>query len=569
MNACELTMTPEVRLVAILALAALTPILYLSGNKLLRSGSVSSKYPDPVVRFQEYLRIRTDHANPDYIRAVAFLNKTVEKLLPAASVSAHMFVPGKPVVIIRIPGSDESLPSVLLSSHMDVVPAEAEKWSVDPFEATILKRQDELRLYARGTQDMKSVGMQYLEALSNLLKTSWKPLRTINVVFVPDEEIGGKDGMGKFVASTVFSDLNVAVALDEGLPHPNATFNIYYGERQPWWMHITVRGSPGHGATLPENTASAVLHSIIDRALAYRLEQLAEVSMGKDIGEVVNVNLAFLEAGIKKEGVPGGFVMNMVPSVASAGFDIRVPPTILKEDMEAEIERWLTCDDGSRCPGVSIEWVHKVNVPVTTSRDPVENPFIVPFSRALQTAGAADRLRHGIFFASTDSRFLRERGIPCFGFSPIERTPNLLHKHDEYITLDGYLQGISLYESIIKELADFNSSIEDIEQWASPSELKNVGSSNENKEFIYDESSEGVVVNVQEDLRTDGYTDYVSEQRDFEIIEERPDSDPTEIEGQDETFGDDKENYNEYERYSGSGVEGEAQVPPEVEKEEL
>lgn len=557
------------KLAAVVALAVLLHTLFLSDNKRLRSGSIFAKYPDPIVRLQEYLRIRTDHADPDYIRAVAFLDRTVATLLPTASISVYMFVPDKPVVVVSVPGSDEDLPSILLNSHMDVVPAEPEKWSVDPFEAVVLKRRDELRLYARGAQDMKSVGMQYLEALSNLLKTSWKPLRTINVLFVPDEEIGGEDGMGKFVASSVFSDLNVAVALDEGLPHPNATFNVYYGERQPQWIHITVNGSPGHGATLPENTASSILHSIVDRVLAYRLEQLAEMNMGKDIGEIVNVNLAFLEAGTKKEGVPGGYIMNMVPSVASAGFDIRVPPTIPAEHIQAEIERWLTCDDGNRCPGASIKWVHKVHVPTITSRDPMENPFIVPFSKALQTAGIADRLRHGIFFASTDSRFLREVGVPCFGFSPMERTPNLLHKHDEYITLDGYIQGISLYESIIKELADFNSSIEDIERWASASETEVTGSSNENDKYVNDKSK-NIDMEAEKDLSTGRDAGYVSDQSDVQIIEEQPDGNVPESEAQDRTFGDDEVIDYDDARQAGSEVEGEAQKPLEDnQKDEL
>lgn len=551
-------MTAQTRLVALLALAVLSPVLYFTGNKILHRDVVPSKYSDPVHRFQEYLRIRTDHGAPDYIRAVAFLNKTVATLLPTASVSVYMFVPEKPVMIIRIPGSDPDLPSIFLSSHMDVVPAENDKWSVDPFEAAILNHGDELRLYARGTQDMKSIGMQYLEALSNLLSSSWKPLRTINVVFVPDEEIGGEDGMGQLTKSSVFSDLNVGVVLDEGLPHPDKMFNVYYGERQPWWIHITVAGSPGHGATLPESTASAILHSIIDRALAFRLEQLAELNAGKDIGEIISLNLVFLIAGTRKENLPGGFVMNMIPSSASAGFDIRVPPTVSNEEMSAEIDRWITCDDGSQCPGVSIKFQHQVSVPVVTSRDPVENPFIVPFSKALQTAGVADRLRHGIFFASTDSRFLRKLGIPCFGFSPIERTPNLLHKHDEYITLDGYMQGISLYEAIIKELADYNGSIEDIEQWTSSSETA-ASSANENEGYVIDKPlTKDADSKVEQDLPSNG----------AETIKE-PENSVPEGQNEDETFSEEIINYG-----SGDDIEsedtGELQNPSEEDgKEEL
>uniref|UniRef100_A0A1J3CU69 Aminoacylase-1 n=1 Tax=Noccaea caerulescens TaxID=107243 RepID=A0A1J3CU69_NOCCA len=73
------------------------------------------------------------------------------------------FVEGKPIVLLKWIGSDPSLPAILLNSHTDVVPFEADKWDKDypPLGAKI---DEDGIIYARGTQDMKSVGMQYLEA---------------------------------------------------------------------------------------------------------------------------------------------------------------------------------------------------------------------------------------------------------------------------------------------------------------------------------------------------------------------------------------------------------------------
>lgn len=44
---------------------------------------------------------------------------------------------------------------------MDVVPAERDKWTVDPWAATVRDGA----VYGRGTQDMKCVSIQYLEAI--------------------------------------------------------------------------------------------------------------------------------------------------------------------------------------------------------------------------------------------------------------------------------------------------------------------------------------------------------------------------------------------------------------------
>lgn len=58
-----------------------------------------------------------------------------------------------------------------------------------------------------------------------------------------------------------------------------------------------------------------------------------------------------------------------------------------------------------------------------------------------------------IFPASTDSRFLRELGIPALGFSPMRNTPILLHDHNEYIDEGIFLEGIGVYERLVTALA--------------------------------------------------------------------------------------------------------------------
>ena len=73
-------------------------------------------------------------------------------------------------------------------------------------------------------------GWKYLVKLKNYL---------INLIFIfLDEEIGGHDGMEKFVDTEVFKKLNVGFALDEGLANPTDAFTVFYGERSPWCMLI-------------------------------------------------------------------------------------------------------------------------------------------------------------------------------------------------------------------------------------------------------------------------------------------------------------------------------------------
>lgn len=63
-------------------------------------------------------------------------------------------------------------------------------------------------------------------------------------------------------------------------------------------------------------------------------------------------------------------------------------------------------------------------------------------------------LRPQIFPGGTDSRYLREIGLPAIGFSPINNTPVLLHDNDEYITVDTFIKGIEIYRKLIVAVAN-------------------------------------------------------------------------------------------------------------------
>lgn len=64
-----------------------------------------------------------------------------------------------------------------------------ECWNYDAFEGQILENGD---IVGRGTQDMKCVCIQYVEAIRRLKDSGFQPTRTVYLSFVPDEEIGGK-----------------------------------------------------------------------------------------------------------------------------------------------------------------------------------------------------------------------------------------------------------------------------------------------------------------------------------------------------------------------------------------
>lgn len=134
-----------------------------------------------------------------------------------------------PVVVITWKGLQPNLPSILLNSHMDVVPVDSSRWTHPPFAAEI---DADGKIFARGAQDMKCCGTQYLGAIRAMKRESIRLQRTIHVSFVPDEEIGGEFGMKAFVQSDTFKKLNVGFEMDESAAFRfgNSMF-VFHAER--------------------------------------------------------------------------------------------------------------------------------------------------------------------------------------------------------------------------------------------------------------------------------------------------------------------------------------------------
>ena len=164
-----------------------------------------------------------------------------------------------------------------------------EQWTYPPFSAHMDEKGN---IYARGSQDMKCVGIQYLEAIRRMQLNEEKCKRTIHISFVPEEEVGGVLGMKEFVHTNDFKALNVGFALDEGVANPTNNYYMFNGERTIWHVHVHCPGNPGHGSMLLDNTAGEKLRIIIDRFMDFRAQQKDRLLDPKlKLGNVTSVNL--------------------------------------------------------------------------------------------------------------------------------------------------------------------------------------------------------------------------------------------------------------------------------------
>ncbi|KAF3445679.1 hypothetical protein FNV43_RR10855 [Rhamnella rubrinervis] len=418
-------------------LTATTVLLSLSVNLLATptQQNQDSEEDTPVTRLQNYLRINTAHPSPDYPSAVAYLLSQARSIgLQAQTLE---FSPGKPLLLFTWPGSRPSLPSLLFNSHLDSVPAESSKWVHPPFAAV---RTPDGKIFARGAQDDKCIGMQYLEAVRNLKQKNFTPIRTVHFSYVPDEEIGGSEGAAKFTASKEFKDLNLGFAMDEGQANPGDEFRIFYSDRSPWGLKIKASGVPGHGSKLYDNSAMENLMKSVEIMSRFRESQFDVVKAGRAANsEVISVNPVYMTAGIPS---PTGFVMNMQPSEAEAGFDLRMPPTSDPDAMKKRIaEEWAPA-----VRNMTFQIIEKGPIrdilgrPLMTATNE-SNPWWPVFKQAI-TAVGGKLAKPEILPSTTDARYIRELGIPALGFSPMTNTPILLHDHNEFLKDTVYLRGI-------------------------------------------------------------------------------------------------------------------------------
>ncbi|CAL1386282.1 unnamed protein product [Linum trigynum] len=427
-----------------------TPLLFVFLAILISSSTTTADEATPVTRFQQYLRFKTAHPNPNYTAPVSFLTSIAESL--GLKAQTFEFVQDKPVLLLTWTGSNPSLPSLLLNSHLDSVPAEPSKWIHPPFAAV---RDQDGKIFARGAQDDKCIAIQYLEAIRNLKGRGFVPARTVHVSYVPEEEIGGEDGAQKFVASQVFDELRVGFVLDEGQASVNDEFRVFYADRSPWKVIIRAIGQPGHGSRMYDNGATENLMKSVEVISRFRESQFDVVKAGKaPTSEVISVNPVYLKAGIPS---PTGYVMNMQPSEAEAGYDVRMPPAADPDLMRKRIaqewapaERNMTFEIQEKGPIRDL----KGNPLVTATDD--SSPWWSMFKQAIAAAGGKLG-KPEILASTTDARFMRELGIPALGFSPMTNTPILLHDHNEYLEESVFLKGIGVYEHVISFLSSFEA----------------------------------------------------------------------------------------------------------------
>ncbi len=371
-----------------------------------------------VTSLQGYIQINTTHPTPDYKKARLFLQKLAhadgfiyrEALLPS----------GRTAAIISYPGTDTDAPALLLNHHIDVVPAPNEsEWSAPPFAGEI----KDGTIIGRGTQDMKGIGMVHYFALKSLKNSGVTPNRSIHILAIPDEEIGGFTGTKEFVQTDLFKELNIGFVIDEGHASGKShSLDLKVSERKPIQVKVTGKGTLSHGSHLHCLNINHELVSFLK--LIQEMHTTQQQKNEIPPGQLLSLNITSLTSGARKDN--GTIALNVVPDAAEATIDIRVPPTIKCCEVLAQFEKMLT------------PFKHLTYSVLAQAK---EEPELKQYKTKLYLALEKTIARNGLsvephfFEGASDLRFYLAKGIDGIGLTPFTVEDNI-HGTNESVPID-------------------------------------------------------------------------------------------------------------------------------------
>ncbi len=319
--------------------------------------------------------------------------------------------------------------SLLYLSHADVVPV-SDGWSFPPFSGEI---KDGF-VHGRGALDCKGLVAAEAFAMLTLAQTTRLKGKLIFAA-TADEETGGKMG-AQYLAEHFPEKIRADFAVNEGAEAPvgingKPCHFISVGEKGPSWLKLKTKGVAGHGSVpyLPNNAVvkmAKVLNSlanytprvVLTPEVKHLIQSIAELNgFPKEVNEgnldelfshLKDVSLsAYLRAitrmTISPNVIQGGVKTNIVPDSCQAEVDIRILPGQNKKYVLNELKPILG--------DTEIETI-QYHAPTLSSTDTDAYRLITD---TLKECLGEVTVMPTICAGATDSRYMREMGVPSYG----------------------------------------------------------------------------------------------------------------------------------------------------------
>ncbi len=368
--------------------------------------------------------------------------------------------PGRTSLTALWKGADSTRPPLVIHGHLDVVPAFAQDWSVDPFGGVI---KDGM-VWGRGAVDMKGINAMYLEAARRLISSGGQPARDIVFAFFADEEHGGAHGAKWMVENHPddFHGATEAVSEVGGFSiqlGEKRTYLIQTGEKGIQWLRLIASGTQGHGSLVHHDNAVTHLATALSRigTHAWPLDITPPVEqLLRGAAQILDMEYQATDERVAEIVERFGPVARMIegtvrntanPTMIDAGYKVNVVP----DSAEAYVDtRYLPGQQESVLRKVEeLAGTHVKVEPYIEERAldlPFDAPLVGKMIAALHTVDPDAAVLPYLMMGGTDNKHLAQLGIAGYGFAPLKLPADLdfgslFHGIDERVPIESLTVG--------------------------------------------------------------------------------------------------------------------------------
>jgi acetylornithine deacetylase/succinyl-diaminopimelate desuccinylase-like protein len=394
-----------------------------------------------------------------------------------ADVQVFETAPKRGNVVARLRGTGKKKPLLLLA-HLDVVEAKREDWSTDPF--TLVEKDG--YFYARGASDDKYMAAAFLVNMIRYKQEGYRPDRDLILALTTDEEISDKNQLGiTWLIAKQRKLIDAELALNEGggvgvrdnKPIYNSlqtTEKLY----QSFWLEV--KNSGGHSSQPRADNAIYELSAGLTRLAAFRFpvqlnettrlyfQRMSELETGELAADLKGVLAAKPDPALVERlsakppfnaqlrttcvatRVEAGHADNALPQLARAMVNCRILPGQRVEDVQKALVGALASDKIK----VSADRRDTASAP-----SPLNPELVGAIEQLTAKFWPGIKLLPTMSAGATDSRFLRNAGIPSYGHSGLANDIFDVRAHgkDERVPVKAFHEGRDYLYQLVKLLA--------------------------------------------------------------------------------------------------------------------
>ena len=385
-----------------------------------------------VVRIcSELVKIKSENPPGDTTEAAQYIASLLEGLGIRSDITEGS--PGHCNVISR-----EQNRALMLSGHMDVVPAMEEGWDIPPYAGVV----DDTYVHGRGSTDMKGGCAAILTAVERAIDDCGEI--PVSLAFVCDEEGGGRYGTRYLIEKQLIQPCDALIA------EPTPAFAPSVGQKGICRFEVEFTGTPGHSSLFPVVGESAIMQAFSFLAWIDVLHNRV-YPQSPALEELIEHSIAISDMQEEREGHELSPIFRQImynPGLISGGERVNIVAQKCRLTMDLRLPWGCDCDEvlgeiyGHLPSSAKVTPLTKANASLT---DP--ESFLVQ-----STANAISSVYHVaskpmVQWAASDARALRKAGFRAIEYGPGELCG--LHGLNERVRIDQLRSVEEIYYRLI------------------------------------------------------------------------------------------------------------------------